>query len=76
VTRRGRRGRHEYRQVVLHREDSEPGARMWATAARSVIRELGIADFWRVDVTGDEAGGFLIAVDYRPAAGTHARGAP
>lgn len=65
--RRRRYGRHEHRRVVLHREDDGPQARLGAIAARSVIRELGIAEFWRVDVTGDEASGFLVSVDYRPA---------
>lgn len=66
---RRRPGRHECRRVVLHREADEPGARLWAIAARSVIRELGIATWWRVDVSGDGGDGFLVAVDYTPAAG-------
>ncbi len=65
--RRRRRGCHEQCRVVLHREDDEPGARMWATAARSVLRELGIADWWRVGVEAAD-GGWLVAVDWRPAA--------
>jgi len=64
---RRRRGRHECRRVVLHREPDEPAARLWAVAARSVLRELGIADWWRVDV-GEADGGWLVAVDYRPTA--------
>ena len=71
---RRRRGRHEQRRVVLHHEDSEPGARLWAVAARSVIRELGIADWWRVDV-GEADGGWLVAVDWQPSAGAQ-RGTP
>jgi hypothetical protein len=71
--RRGR-GRHRYRQVVLHREDDEPGARLWAFAARSVLRELGIADWWKVSV-GQAADGWLVSVDWQPSAGSH-RGTP
>ena len=61
--------------VVLHREDSEPGARLWAIAARSVLHELGIADWWRVDVEAAGDGGWLVSVDRRPSAGAH-RGTP
>jgi hypothetical protein len=72
---RRRRGRHECRRVVLHHADGEPEARLWASACRSVLKELGIASSWRVDV--DQArDGFLIAVDYQPATSAHARGAP
>jgi hypothetical protein len=51
--------------VVLHHADGEPKARLWAVAARSVLRELGIADRCRVDV-GEAGDGWLVAVDYRP----------
>ena len=34
-------------------------------ACRSVLRELGIADWWRVDV-GEAGDVWLVAVDYRP----------
>lgn len=64
---RRRRGRHEHRRVVLHHEDAEPEARLWAIAAGSVLRELGIADWWRVDVGPAGGGGWLVAVDYKPA---------
>jgi len=35
-----------------------------------VLRELGIADLWRVDV-GQADGGWLVSVDWRPSAGAH-----
>jgi len=73
--RRRRYDRHEHRRVVLHREDDGPQARLWAIAARSVIRELGIAEFWRVDVGPAGDGGWLVSVDWRPSAGAH-RGTP
>jgi len=50
---------------VLHHADGEPAARLWAVACRSVLRALGIADWWGVDV-GPAGGGWLVAVDYRP----------
>jgi len=50
---------------VLHHAAAEPEARLWAVACRSVLRELGIADWWRVDV-GEAGDGWLVAVDYRP----------
>ena len=64
-SRRRRPGRHKCRRVVLHHADGEPEAWLWAVACRSVLRELGIADWWRVDV-GPAGGGWLVAVDYRP----------
>lgn len=63
---RRRPGRHELRRVVLHREDGEPEARLWAMACRSVIRELGIASWWKVDVSQAQDG-WLVAIDYTPA---------
>ncbi len=62
---RRRPGRHECRRVVLHHAAAEPEARLWAVACWSVLRELGIADWWRVDV-GEAGDGWLVAVDYRP----------
>lgn len=54
-------------RVVLHREDTEPDATLWAGAARSVLRSLEVADFWKVSVD-QAADGWLVSVDYRPAA--------
>jgi hypothetical protein len=65
--RRARRhGRHEQRRVVLHRAATEPEARQWAGACRSVLRELEIAEWWRVDAGQGGNGGWLVAVDYDP----------
>ena len=63
--RRRRPGRHKCRRIVLHPAATEPEARQWAIAARSVLRELGIADWWRVDVGEAGGGGWLVAVDYK-----------
>lgn len=64
--RRRRPGRHSCRRVVLHHADGEPEARLWAVACRSVLRELGIADWWRQPTLGEAGGGgWLVAVDYK-----------
>jgi len=63
---RRHRGRHEYRRVVLHRAATEPEAQLWAGACKSVLRDLEVADWWRVGI-GQGDGGWLVSVDYTPA---------
>jgi hypothetical protein len=45
---RRRHGRHEARRVVLHRTATE--AELWAGACKSILRDLEVADWWRVDI--------------------------
>ena len=41
---------------------------MWAVAYRSVLRQLGIADWWHLSVSPADADALLISVDYQPRA--------
>ena len=60
--------------VVLHRCESGPEACVWADAYRSMLKSLGIADWWHVSVDPADGGALLIAVDYAP--GTVGKEAP
>jgi len=54
--------------VVLYRCESGPEACVWAVAYRSVLRQLGIADWWHLSVSPADADALLISVDYQPRA--------
>jgi len=57
------------RRVVLHRCETGPEACVWADAYRSVLKSLGIADFWRVHVDQADGGALNVSVDYEPTRG-------